>query len=88
MIKLDEVKSWKNRFQEKLIDITEFRDFEKALNDGRLQTFMNTPLENLMKDSNELGFSYTYLWDDLPEKEKTLTMREYLQEYNIKTIKI
>lgn len=44
MIRLNEVKSWKNRFKEKLVDITEFQNFEDVLEDERLETFMNTSL--------------------------------------------
>lgn len=81
MVKLDEVKSWKNRFQEKLVDITEFQDFENVLNDERLKTFMNTTLKELIPKVNELGFSYKYLWGEIPEEEKNLSMKEYLKNY-------
>lgn len=60
MIKLDEVKSWKNRFQEKLIDITEFQDYQKVVNDERLYTFFHTPTKELAQECNELGDSYKY----------------------------
>lgn len=79
MIKLDDVKSWKNRFQEKLIDITEFQDFEKVMEDERLQTFLNTPLKDLANTSNELNMSYKYLWGELGKDEENLTMKDYLK---------
>ena len=60
MVKLDEVKSWKNRFQEKLIDITEFQDYQKIVNDERLYTFFHTPTRELAQECNELGDSYKY----------------------------
>lgn len=81
MIKLDEAKSWKNRFQEKLVDITEFQDFEDVLNDERLKTFMNTSLGDLEKISNEAGMNYAYLWGE--SENKDITMKEYLEDiYN------
>lgn len=63
-LKLDEVKSRKNRFQEKLIDITEFQDYQKIVNDERLYTFFHTPAKELAKECNELGNSYKYAFPD------------------------
>lgn len=80
-LKLDEAKSWKNTIQEKLRDISELSDLEEFLNDERLQTFLNTKFKDLIKVSNDLGFSYRYfLSEDLWNLD--MTLKEYIMAYH------
>lgn len=81
MIRLDNVNSWKNRFQERLVDITEFQDFKNVLEDERLQTFMSTPVSELSNSSNELGMSYKYVTGELSDQEREMTMKEFLLSF-------
>lgn len=79
-LKLDEVKSWKNRFNERLRDVSEVSDFKDFLEDERLQTFLNTEMKDLVKITNSLGFSYKYLieedfWDS------DMNLKEFLEKF-------
>lgn len=79
-LKLDEVSSCRNRFNEKLRDISEIFDFRTFLEDKRLQTFLNTKLKDLARVSNDFGLSYKYL---IPEEmwNSNATMKDYLTLY-------
>ena len=59
-MKLDEVKSWKNRYKENLVDLGWFQDLEIIEKDERLKTFLNTPLKKIIDRGNELGHSYSH----------------------------
>lgn len=65
-MKLDRIKSWKNRYREKLIELENFQDIGKVLKDERLQTLFNTPLEELYKQENVNGSNYKYAFGDDP----------------------
>lgn len=81
-IKLDSFNTWKTRFNEKLIDITDFQDLNILIKDKRVSTLLNTTLKELYKNNSSLGASYKYAFGEMPEI-LDMTLGEYLKSISI-----
>ena len=78
MIKLDKV-----RYQEKLVELTDFQKIKGVINDKRLQTFLDTPFGELLKQGNELGHTYEHAFPGWPEPFKKRTFGDMLSFFNV-----
>lgn len=68
-----------NKLDEKLKDITKLRDFKDVLNDPRLAGIMNSKLDDLKSQENDLGHSYRHSIDVL--EKRNITLKRYLSNW-------
>lgn len=80
-IYLDKDSSWKNRFNEKIKDISRYSRFEEVINNPQLRTFFNTTFGELYNLEDSQGHNYRFFFgEDVNEND---TVGEYLSRWYV-----